>query len=59
MDLIVIEFINCSFYDVDSCVGCCFNGVMLKEVSFCSCDISMCYFNFIKVLGLEISECCV
>jgi fluoroquinolone resistance protein len=29
----------------------------LKEASFRSCDISMCHFNFIKALGLEISEC--
>lgn len=48
---------NCSFYDAESRAGCRFNGATLKEASFRSCDISMCHFNFIKALGLEISEC--
>jgi fluoroquinolone resistance protein len=56
-DLTATEFINCSFYDADSRAGCRFNGATLKEASFRSCDISMCHFNFIKALGLEISEC--
>nr|ACG60497.1 Qnr [Stenotrophomonas maltophilia] len=56
-DLTGTEFINCSFYDADSRAGCRFNGATLKEASFRSCDISMCHFNFINALGLEISEC--
>jgi len=56
-DLTATEFVNCSFYDAESRAGCRFNGATLKEASFRSCDISMCHFNFIKALGLEISEC--
>ena len=57
VDLTATEFINCSFYDAESRSGCRFNGATLKEASFRSCDISMCHFNFVKALGLEISEC--
>jgi len=56
-DLTATEFINCSFYDAETRTGCRFNGATLKEASFRGCDISMCHFNFIKGLGLEISEC--
>lgn len=56
-DLTATEFVNCSFYDAESRTGCRFNGATLKEASFRGCDISMCHFNFIKALGLEISEC--
>jgi len=59
VDLTATEFINCSFYDADSRLGCRFNGATLKEASFRSCDLSLCHFNFIKALGLEISESAV
>ncbi|KPA91718.1 putative low-complexity protein [Pseudomonas asplenii] len=56
-DLTESEFVGCKFYDHDAELGCRFRGASLMRSSFKKCDLTMCSFNFVKALGIEMSSC--